>query len=409
MIQISDKAKCCGCSACAQKCPKQCISMVEDKDGFLYPKVNEDICIHCGLCEKACVELGQFEKKQPLYAWAAKNHDEQIRENSSSGGVFSLLSESIIQKGGVVFGVRFDNQWECYHDYIEKEEDIHLLRGSKYLPSKIGESYKNVELFLKQGRMVLFSGTPCQVAGLNKYLQKDYPNLFTVEVVCHGVPSPAVWRKYKDYIKKKYAREGENSVSISSIHHSSEIDTQSPTGKGEIRGINFRSKRLGWKKFCFDFTLAKALGRGQQNTVSISLPAETNPFMRLFIYNVILRPSCYECPAKAGRTKSDITVGDFWHINDVMPDYNDDKGVTLVYLNTEKGKELFEAIDCDKKTLSVEDATKKPAWYRSFAKNPFRNVYFGFYKLIEFDFLAQSVTNYRNVKAVLKIKKILCK
>lgn len=408
MIQISDKAKCCGCSACAQKCPKQCISMIEDKEGFLYPKVNEELCIQCGLCEKVCVEQSQYDKRMPLSAWAAKNFDEQIRKNSSSGGVFTLLSEAIIQKGGVVFGVKFDNHWECFHDYIEKVEDIQLLRGSKYLPSKMGENYKNVELFLKQGRMVLFSGTPCQVAGLNKYLQKDYPNLLTVDVVCHGVPSLAVWRKYKQYIKKKYAREGENSVSISSIHPSSEIDTQSPTGKEEIRGINFRSKRLGWTKFCFDFTLAKALGRGQQNSVSISLPAETNPFMRLFIYNVILRPSCYECPAKAGRTKSDITVGDFWHINDVMPDYNDDKGVTLVYLNTEKGKELFDAIDCDKRSVSLDDATKKGAWYRSFSKNPFRKIYFQLYNYMDFDFLAQKVTKFRYVKVLLRIKK-LCK
>lgn len=405
MIHISDKANCCGCSACAQKCPKQCISMIEDKEGFLYPKVNEELCIQCGLCEKVCVEHEQFEKRMPLLAWAAKNHDEQIREKSSSGGVFTLLSESIIQKGGLVFGVRFDNHWECTHDYVEKEEDIQFLRGSKYLPSKMGESYKNVENFLKQGRMVLFSGTPCQIAGLNKFLQKDYPNLYTVEVVCHGVPSPAVWRKYKEYIRKKYVREGENNVSTSSTHASSERDTQSPTGKGEIRGINFRSKRFGWTKYCFDFTLAKALGRGQQNTVSISLSAETNPFMRLFIYNVILRPSCYQCPAKAGRTKSDITVGDFWHINEIMPDYNDDKGVTLVYLNTEKGKELFDTINCDKRSLCVEDATKKPAWYRSASQNPFRSIYFKTYKFMDFDYLAQRVSNYRNVKLILRLKK----
>ena len=406
MIHISDKANCCGCSACAQKCPKQCITMVEDKEGFLYPKVNEELCIQCGLCEKVCVELSQYDNRTPLAAWAAKNNDEHIREKSSSGGVFSLLSEAVIRKDGVVFGVRFDDQWECTHDYIEKEEDIQLFRGSKYLPSKIGESYKNVEKFLKQGRKVLFSGTPCQIAGLNKFLNKDYSNLYTVEVVCHGVPSPAVWRKYKESVMKNCARDGGNSVSINSIPPS-EICNQSLTGKGEIMGVNFRSKRLGWKNYCFDFTLAKAKGYGQQNSVTVSQSAEKNPYMRLFVYNVILRPSCYQCPAKAGRNKSDITVGDFWHINDVMPEYNDDKGVTLVYLNTEKGKELFDRIDCDKKSLSVEDAINKPAWYRSSGKNPFRSIYYKMYKYLDFDFIAQKVTNYRNVKFVLRVKKML--
>lgn len=405
MIEIKDKTQCSGCSACAQKCPKQCIEMVEDKKGFLYPKVDKATCVQCGLCEKVCIELNQYEKRTPLSACASKNKDESVRGTSSSGGIFTLMAEKVIEEGGVVFGVRFDENWECVHDYIESKEDIHLFRGSKYLPSKVGASFKNAEHFLKEGRKVLFTGTPCQIAGLNRYLNKEYENLLTVDVVCHGVPSPAVWRRYKDYMKKQYARKSDNSVSISSNPLTPAVNVLTKDVV-QISGINFRSKRLGWKRFSFDFTLAKVLDRSQGNSVSISLEADKNPFMRLFIYNVILRPSCYNCPAKAGRTQSDITVGDFWHINDIMPDYNDDKGVTLAYLNTEKGSLFYNSLNCDTRKLTVKDATeRKYAWHSSFNPNPFRNLYFIMYKCLEFNILAQTVTDYRNVKVLLKIKK----
>ena len=389
MIEIKDKTKCCGCTACAQKCPKQCIEMVEDKKGFMFPKVDKATCIQCGLCEKVCIELNQYEKRMPLSACASKNIDESIRGTSSSGGIFTLMAEKVIEEGGVVFGVRFDENWECVHDYIERKEDIYLFRGSKYLPSMIGNSFKKAEFFLKEGRKVLFSGTPCQIAGLNRYLNKEYENLLTVDVVCHGVPSPAVWRRYKESLKKRYSL-NKDGVQIS--------------------GINFRSKRMGWKKYSFDFTLAKASDRRQGNAVSFSMESDKNPFMRLFVYSVILRPSCYNCPAKSGRTQSDITVGDFWHIDAIMPDFNDDKGVTLAYLNTEKGVQFYNKLNCDTRTLTVKDATeKKYAWHSSFSPNPFRELYFKTYKYCCFNRLAQIVTNYRNVKALLKIKKYLSK
>lgn len=406
MIEIKDKALCCGCSACAQKCPKQCIEMVEDKKGFLYPKVDETTCIQCGLCEKVCIELNKYEKRLPLGACASRNKDESVRGKSSSGGIFTLMAEKVIEAGGVVFGVRFDENWECVHDYIERKEDIHLFRGSKYLPSKVGNIYKNAERFLKEGRKVLFTGTPCQIAGLNKYLNKEYENLLTVDVVCHGVPSPAVWRKYKEYMKKQYVRKDENSVSISSNSLTYEADTALSKDGVQVSGINFRSKRLGWKKFSFDFTLAKASDGRLGNSVSFSQEFDKNPFMRLFIYNVILRPSCYNCPSKSGRAQSDITIGDFWHINGIMPDFNDDKGVTLAYLNTEKGSLFYNSLNSDTRTLMVKDATeKKYAWHSSFSPNPFRDLYFKTYKYFAFNSLAQTVTNYRNVKAFLKIKK----
>ena len=203
MIEIKDKKDCCGCSACVQRCPKQCITLKEDNEGFLYPIVDKKTCIDCGLCEKVCPILHQGEPQKPLKVYAAKNLNEEIRRQSSSGGIFTLLAEQVIQEGGVVFGARFDENWEVKHDYTETIEGLAVFRGSKYVQSRIEDNYKKAEEFLKQGRKVLFSGTPCQIAGLKRFLRKEYEELLTVDFVCHGVPSPGVWRKY---LKETVAR-----------------------------------------------------------------------------------------------------------------------------------------------------------------------------------------------------------
>lgn len=172
MISILDKKKCCGCSACAQRCPKHCIKMIEDSEGFLYPKVDGDTCIDCGLCERVCPIQNPGEDRVPLAVYAAKSPNEVIRRQSSSGGIFTILAEQIIDEGGVVFGAAFNDKWEVEHSYVENKEQLVKFRGSKYVQSKIGESYKDAKSFLKEGRRVLFSGTPCQIAALKKYLQK---------------------------------------------------------------------------------------------------------------------------------------------------------------------------------------------------------------------------------------------
>lgn len=189
MIQIKDKSACCGCSACVQSCPKQCIVLKEDKEGFLYPVVNQTLCIACGKCEKVCPELHPFDAVQPLMVYAAKHPDESVRAESSSGGIFTLLADAVIDDGGVVFGARFDTDWSVVHDFTETHEGLQAFRGSKYLQSRIGNTYQLAEKFLKAGRKVLFSGTPCQIAGLKRYLHKDYENLLAIDFVCHGVPS----------------------------------------------------------------------------------------------------------------------------------------------------------------------------------------------------------------------------
>ena len=240
MIHILDKHNCCGCAACVQACPKQCISFNEDEQGFRYPLVDESLCIDCGLCEKVCPVIHQSDAKKPLKVYAAQNPNEEIRLKSSSGGIFTLLAEAVIDEGGVVFGARFDKNWEVEHGYTESKEGLTAFRGSKYLQSRTGETYKQARDFLKAGRKVLYSGTSCQIAGLKKFLRKEYENLITVDVVCHGAPSPLVWRTYLDDLKKcPKGTAGKNSV-CSSIN-------EMPV----ITGISFRDKSTGWKKYGF--------------------------------------------------------------------------------------------------------------------------------------------------------------
>ena len=179
MIEIKEKKNCCGCNSCVQRCPLHCISMQEDKEGFLYPMVNKTICTDCGLCEKVCPIINQDEPHIPTKFYAVKNKNEQIRTKSSSGGVFTLLAEQVITEGGVVFGARFNDKWDVIHDYTETIEGIDKFRGSKYLQSLIGDNYKNAEQFLNQGRNVIFTGTPCQISGLKHFLRKEYENLLT--------------------------------------------------------------------------------------------------------------------------------------------------------------------------------------------------------------------------------------
>ena len=196
MIILSSKYDCCGCEACAQRCSHNAIKMVRDNEGFLYPEIDMHICTDCGLCEKVCPIINQSEQKVPIISYAAQNNDESIRLQSSSGGVFTLLATETINNGGVVFGAKFDEQWNVIHDYVETIEGLANFRGSKYVQSQIGKCYKKTELFLKNGREVLFSGTPCQIAGLKKYLIKEYKKLICVDIICHGVPSPMVWTQY---------------------------------------------------------------------------------------------------------------------------------------------------------------------------------------------------------------------
>ena len=324
MIDIKNKKDCCGCSACVQKCPRQCIILKEDNEGFLYPKVDNENCIDCGLCEKVCPVLHQGNSCKPIKVYAAKNMNEEIRQQSSSGGIFTLLAEKTIQEGGIVFGARFDENWEVVHDYTETIGGLKAFRGSKYVQSRMQDNYRKAEAFLKCGRKVLFSGTPCQIAGLKCFLRKEYENLLTVDFVCHGVPSPSVWRKY---LKETVARMcDKNSVSADPIS----------MDNARVESISFRDKSLGWKKFSFALTLSATTRSGVKNTVSICEVYPKNIFMKGFLANLYLRPSCYNCAARCGKSGSDITIGDLWGASSIIGNEDDDKGTSLVLINKEK-------------------------------------------------------------------------
>lgn len=296
-----EKSMCCGCSACAQRCPKQCITMQADVEGFLYPVVNAELCIDCSLCENVCPCLNPSESQTPKSVQSFETTDAAVRRQSSSGAAFTMLAEYVISRGGVVFGARFDDNWNVVHGYTETLDGLQTFRGSKYVQSVIGDRYCKAEEFLKAGREVLFSGTPCQIAGLKHFLRKEYANLLTVDVACHSVPSPLIWQEYLKGIKTK-----------------------------DITDINFRDKHKGWERYGLNIADYKGSVFFQEH--------DRNPYMQLFLHGITARPSCFDCPAKDGRSGADITLGDCWGISKMLPDHpNVQQGVNFVLCNTEKG------------------------------------------------------------------------
>lgn len=323
MINIQDPKDCCGCSACAERCPRCCITMQPDEEGFVYPKVNQNECINCNLCDSVCPIINENISDKPISVIAAKNMEDDIRKQSSSGGVFTALAEKVIREGGVVFGVCFDEYWQVIHSYTETSDGLTAFRGSKYVQSNMGNCYRYAEQFLKDGRTVLFSGTPCQIAGLKSFLRKEYENLLTVDIICHGVPSPLVWSRYVETLRPK-DEAGENSVS-------------SLKNKSVITDLFFRDKRAGWRKYGFS-AWCGATGGSDENTV---FPSEhkkrikyeilqQNVFMRGFLQHLYLRPSCHSCKFRNFKSKSDLTLGDFWGVKNVCPEFDDDMGVSIV-------------------------------------------------------------------------------
>ena len=330
MIIIEQKTDCCGCSACEQICPKNCISLEQDKEGYWYPMVDRDVCVDCHACEQICPVINQNKESAPLKVYAAINKDEDIRSKSSSGGIFTIVAEKIIQQGGVVFGVKFDNEWNVIFGHTEIVEGLKNFRGSKYVQAWLGDTYKDVKAFLNKGRLVLFVGTPCQVAGLKRFLKRDYERLLTMDLICEGVPSPKVWKKY---LKEELARQGKKNTVLS--HPISENDVL-------IKDISFRNKSLGWKKFSFALTLAKASAEGEKNSVLPSYINRKSAYMQAMFQYLDLRPICYQCPFKSCKSHSDITIADYWGITILHPEMDDDNGTSMVYIHSVKGEKYFD-------------------------------------------------------------------
>lgn len=330
MISILEKKKCCGCNVCVQRCPKQCIMMHEDDEGFSYPKIDVSLCIDCGLCERVCPVLNQNKKIDPIVVYAVQHENKMIRMQSSSGGIFTLIGTKVIEQGGVVFGARWDENMKLIHAYTDTIEGLEPFRGSKYVQSYIGETFKQVEMFLQQGRRVLFTGVACQIAGLKHFLHKEYDNLLTIDVLCHGVPSPKVFRDYLFYLG----------------------------GKHKVINLNFRDKITGWKGYSVAYTLDNGKYKTQR--------AQLDEFMRGYLNHYMLRPSCHFCPVKAGKGGSDLTLGDLWGCDKLPQIEDDDTGISVVIVNSTKGESMLNNCNVITTKVSIEMVKENnPAYYKS--------------------------------------------
>lgn len=374
MITITDKTKCCGCGACLNICPKKCIHMKADDEGFAYPEVDTNLCINCGLCEKVCPVLHVPSLTNLPQAYAAKHISDEIKLKSSSGGMFTALAEYILARGGVVFGAGFDKNWNVCHQYAETIDDLDRLRRSKYVQSDIGHTFEQAKNFLQLGREVLFTGTPCQIAGLKNYLGKDYSNLLTADIICHGVPSPAVWKKFLD----------ETIPALS------------------ISAIDFRHKRFGWDASYLNITLKNGVNLPQAGGVfkycKGFLNRSKGKFFRAIytppytISNTYERPSCHACAFKGKYKSTDFTMADLWGVKAIIPEMYDEKGISVLMINSRKAEAVFKnlAQNLVYKAVSLEAVAKyNPYFLRPTSPSPHREVFFksfckgeSFYKIM---------------------------
>ena len=318
-FETYNKEECNGCTVCMLKCPKKAITMMEDKEGFLYPKINKNLCNNCGICKKICTNNNSKQQFNKTYLAFCKN--KKILNDSSSGGVFYPLAKKIIEKDGLVCGVAFNEKLQANHIIVEKIEDLVKLQGSKYVRSNINNTYVRIKEYLEQNRFVLFTGTPCQCNALKVYLRKDYSKLYTCEIICHSNPSPKVFELYKKNIENIYNK--------------------------KIKNIKFRDKSTGWKNQTPTIIL-------DDNTILYE-----KTYLLAFGKNIISRPSCHSCKFATSNRVSDFTIGDFWGIDKIDDTIKDnDTGISIFNINTIKGQELQNEIN----ELYLKEYTKEEAF-----------------------------------------------
>lgn len=315
LIRIDKKENCCGCTACAAICPKNCIEMKEDREGFRYPEVDEQACVECGACEKVCPILNKTkEEKFQQEGYIIQNKDQQVLRESTAGGAFTAIAEYVLNKNGVIFGVELSEDLQAKHIYVENKSELYRFRNSKYMQSvmdETGKTQRKVKEFLDADRYVCFSGTPCQIEGLKKYLKKDYHKLITVDVVCRAVPSPLIFRKYVEYQEHKMNQ--------------------------KISSVRFRDKYYGYKYSTMNVLTDKNQGKYHKGV-------ESDPWLRAFFSNICDRPSCHKCDFRKQYRVSDFTIWDCFNVGRFSKNLDNDKGATRMLIHSEKGKEIFRDI-----------------------------------------------------------------
>lgn len=325
MIQITDKSKCCGCTACYSVCPKKCITMKPDFEGFLYPEINLESCVDCHACEKVCpVKNHKSIEKSESILFGVQYTDEEKRLSSTAGGAFSLLADYLIDSGAVVYAVGYDDNCVVCHKAVTNKKSLEEMRGSKYVQSKVGDTYKEIKDYLKSGTKVLFVGTPCQVHGLVNYVGEN-ENLYTIDLLCLGVSSPGLFSEYTAWLEKKYG--------------------------SRVTQVLFRNKHYGYAtpniRICFE--------NGRYIQQSYDSRVHANLFFKKY-YNT--RPSCYQCEYREIPRVSDFTIGDFTNIGQFSKMMDDDKGTTKMWVHSNKGRLLLNAlVDRSKMVVLEEDST----------------------------------------------------
>lgn len=307
-IRIVSEEQCTGCGACENICPMNAVALKEGKEGFLYPVIQTSRCIQCGKCKEVCPGLKKPDTNRRIPKCRAAYGEDKIRRESSSGAVFTLLSEYVLEKGGAVYGVVLDEQFQAIHVRVTRKEELAPLRRSKYVQSNVGFAYRQIKEDLKAGSWVLFSGTPCQNAALRKFLGKEEERLLQVDLVCHGVPSQ---KSFDAYLKETYP-------------------------KAELKEFLFRIKDAGHNCMVSRATL-------KDGTV-ISNTADTDLYEKGFHQSLFLRKSCEVCPFAEPPRQGDVTIGDFWKLEEYNPAFTDPLGVSLVFLNNEKADHIWAEI-----------------------------------------------------------------
>lgn len=390
MTVYSDKKHCCGCAACSNACPKQAIRMIPDAEGFLYPVIDGQKCVSCGLCQKVCPYKRNADLRQvQSEAYAYKHKDANLVENSSSGGAFSGLCDTFCSGEYFVAGAAFNKTQRVVHKMVDSLDACSIFQKSKYVQSDMDGIHVQVQKALSEGKRVLFSGTPCQCESILSYLGGSHENLLTVDLICHGVPSPLFFQKYIRYLEGRY--------------------------QGQLVKYDFRNKRAGWESS----ELLAEFNNGKKYRNSTY--ANDDPYMIAFIKRMANRPSCSVCPFACLNRKTDFTLGDLWGADEILPEWNDNKGLSVMLVHTEKARSLLQTMYQNAKIREIpiesianhnknlvcasENSPVRDAFMKDLISLPFPRLIKKYLK--PRSVLRRSVSKLFNKKTKTRIKKIL--